>query len=276
MMDTRIKFVKCNLALLIGLCGACGDDDASGGGTEAATSADGGSTSATTDGMTGTSVASSTSSGSADETADGTTQGEPPPPSADCVEGTSIDQAGDSAPSGVERCDDGLLHRLEAVSCAVPSPPEPTCDPNDACQSHADCTEQADGFCLDTDDLLVGCECVYPDCATDADCDDGSLCLCARGEEQSPLPLVPACIPGTCRTDADCGEGLCAIQASLAFCGPTAYNVACLTEDSECRDFSSCSELVCDFDDSTYSETCRISDGDWVCADPGCDPGGCG
>lgn len=274
----KLRRARLQGAIVLALCGGCAGDDTGSADSVAAdtTSGSQGSSTLGAEGP-GTDGGQSSSDEGADETAGSSTGSEtPPPPNADCDAPTPLDQPGDAA-SGVEACDDGLMHRAEAVDCTVPTLPEPTCGDKDACQAHSDCTDQPDGFCLDTDDATIGCECVYPACTTDADCGDDELCLCAASEaDTNGLPPIPQCIASTCQIDADCGAGLCGIQSRLPECGPTTYAAACLTIESECRDPSNCGELTCELDGSAYSEACLVTDGAWSCVDPGCGPTGCG
>lgn len=146
-----------------------------------------------------------------------------------------------TAPSGLERCPDGQVHRPAATACAHPFAVEP-CPGPDPCDGAA-CDELGAGACHRLADQV--CHCRYP-CTSDADCQPDAACLCASG-----LPLdadvydvyVPTseCVPADCRSDADCGDFLCALSPGL--CGyATVRGLFCHTAADECTVDADCDD----------------------------------
>lgn len=244
---------------------ACGEDvggDASGSAEEAG-SADSGATEGSASGNT-SSADGATSSAEGNSAEGASSEGTSAdtgvvPPNVECEDPEPILQEGTDVPTGFERCSDGFVHRVEAVTCEVPTPVD-TCEakpghPGSTCQTAADCTEQPYGACAQELAVLGGgCSCVYG-CASDAECGEGEICACAG------LGKGPACIPAGCTTDADC-DGMCGWSPIGSGCGALGYQVACLDETSECR--SSCPEV-----EGCYGNLgeprCEIIDFAWVC-----------
>lgn len=141
-----------------------------------------------------------------------------------CVAETAIE-------GGMQRCGNGLLHRVAAGSCPITVPlperiPEGYLALPDAglgydyeCRSNADCTQKSYGQCFMGQG---GPYCSYG-CATDEDCDvTGQLCLCESD--------VGRCVQASCRTDAACGGNrLC---ASNRACGGISFG--CQNTADEC------------------------------------------
>jgi hypothetical protein len=149
---------------------------------------------------------------------------------------------------GWERCENGMVHRSALGECAsaLPRPapldlsqyegssgsalPEEAVGPP-TCRQDSDCTERPYGHCQKPGGGDAwGPFCDYG-CVTDADCDEGSVCLC--GED------IGQCYSATCSTDADCGAGyLCADYETSPGCPQTA--IACQTAADTCAVNADC------------------------------------
>jgi hypothetical protein len=174
-----------------------------------------------------------------------------------CVDPQPIFQLGGEAPSGFVRCANAVVHRVEAVACAVEG--QGDCMSGSECDSDLDCDDAAHGTCHQTP--LTGCFCNYG-CGSDADCADGEICACAGvlGKNHSQ------CIPAGCIDSGGCGAGLCALAAGgTSMCGAlAAAEVACLDESSACLVHTDCQSDDCG--------ACWPKDGAWSCdLLPGCD-----
>src|SRR5690606_29332622 len=134
-----------------------------------------------------------------------------------------IPQRGTGVPSGFERCEGGVIVRAEPVACPavdlstfdVPA----SCGDNDAsCASHEECSDgRGLGICEQSFYPEPNCLCRYP-CETDADCDDGSICLC--GIEVPDVGSLSVCVPAECSTNDDCEAGLgCGLAVPRDGCG---------------------------------------------------------
>jgi hypothetical protein len=151
---------------------------------------------------------------------------------------------------GVERCKNGLLHRVAPGSCPsllpLPDPvwkDYPTLRDWDAggyaCLFDADCTEKPYGHC----ELAIpgGPNCTYG-CAVDADCAPDQVCYCES--------YGGRCILAKCHGDAECGSGrLCAVD-------PTCNRVdfICQTAEDECSVASDCpSGTLCDLESVDFN-----------------------
>jgi hypothetical protein len=174
--------------------------------------------------------------------------------------------------TGIEQCDNGVLHRPTPVTCSVnlPRPLPPGSGAGDdagseaamsqvdylyppsgylgwdaglteSCQSDADCTEHPYGYCArgygsPPSPDPVPARCNYG-CVQDADCDAGFLCQC-----DDP---VGHCVPASCRSDADCGGGaLCAAWFRDAGCS-TEEQFACQSPGDECNVSEDCDDGRC-------------------------------
>lgn len=177
------------------------------------------------------------------------------------------------APSGFATCDGSLSHRVEAVACEVPTPPE-NCEAlsevEGSCSTSAECTDAPFGACLDDGivdpSLSEGCRCVYS-CESDDDCEAGSVCGCIGDR--------PQCLPGECATDADC-NGLCMLYTVVGDCGGATSSLVCLDLDHECRpDIEETCPVVPGCIDGMERAPCEHSSDGWVCGEPPC-PGSCG
>jgi hypothetical protein len=161
-------------------------------------------------------------------------------------------------PSGFERCNDGILHRLEKVACESPTTPD-SCMDNmlGGCSTAADCTEKPNGSCQQ--DMIFGgftegtCSCVYG-CATDEDCGQGQICRCAG----DGLGLYTQCIEAGCTQDNDCPDGeLCGLSPDL--CAPGGFLTACTTPED-----------LCDGDGACANPPCSFQKDHWECANAAC------
>jgi hypothetical protein len=268
MVDDRgmVGFGGWRGVVLVASLAACADDAASDGSATAAEStATEGSASengSTNDEATATETAEGNSAEGASESGaseSGSADTGVVPPDVDCDDPEPILQDGTDVPTGFVRCSDGFVHRVEAVTCEVPTAID-TCEakpghPGSTCQTAADCTDQPYGSCAQELPVLGGgCSCVYG-CASDADCGEGEICECAG------LGHGPECIAAGCTTDADC-DGMCGWSPIGSGCGALGYQVACLDETSECR--SSCPEV-----EGCYGNLgeprCEIIEFEWVC-----------
>ncbi len=155
-------------------------------------------------------------------------------------------------PSGFERCDGGILHRTEPVTCGAPTTPNSCMDNSGGgCLVDADCQEKPFGSCQQ--DMIFGgvliggtCSCNYG-CQTDADCAEGQLCRCA-GEG---LGLYTQCIAADCLQDSDCPEGeLCGLSPDI--CAPGGFLTACTTPADLCAGDGDCTSPPCSFDGTKW------------------------
>lgn len=242
---------------------ACSGDSESdsGEGSQEGASADSGSADGNAD-ASSSSAGSSNDGSSADESgsSDGSSSdggsAESGPPELDCEDPEPILQPGTDLPTGFERCSDGFVHRVEAVTCAQPTPAD-TCveaDEFSDCETAADCTERPYGACDSEPKWLGGgCGCIYG-CESDADCGTGEICSCDG-------LAGPRCIAAGCVTDADC-DGLCGWSPIGGGCGASGYQLACLDDGAECR--TSCPE-----EEGCYGNLgeprCEIIEGEWTC-----------
>jgi hypothetical protein len=190
-----------------------------------------------------------------------------------CDNPSPIMQAGTEIPSGFVECEDGFIHRTEAVECEAPAQvDDPECaGQSGVCQTSADCADQPHGSCQ-INDFDGECGCTYG-CATDADCAPGELCKCAGVGGG-----VAECVPSDCTTTSDCSEGLCALSRRRGVCGDS-WVVACTTPNDECRSDDHCSPAPCP--GGNGSDTQWYCQGEpnsgWMCqASPGCDGSICG
>jgi hypothetical protein len=150
--------------------------------------------------------------------------------------------------AGIERCEDGSLHRYEAVECISTFAGHAIED----CGDHIPNCDEGEVFYSNGD----YCICVAA-CASDADCADDQLCLCGLsgvgGGGIAGMGGIQRCIPATCRSDADCGEYRCGLGLS----GCHGFERAdCHTANDECEGSEQCDNRRC-----AYSS----SEGAWVC-----------
>jgi hypothetical protein len=136
----------------------------------------------------------------------------------------------DLEPEGRIWCQIGGTHRPVPNECAVDPPrTEAACRwSGDVCEFDADCDEQPLGVCRTVGQGQDSCVCDYG-CHTDADCEDGGVCLCLWGR-------AGTCVPATCRSDADCAPGF------------------------QCRGYQNPNSNVCDeerYECQTAADTCQ-------------------
>jgi hypothetical protein len=184
--------------------------------------------------------------------------------------GTTISGAGGSAPvggaggagptctspmldpkTGLIKCDEGYQHRPTAPACEVTgsvgsggaaggggangdndaaAPQElPRADGLIACGADPSVCDAFElGYC-GTYGQLEGC---LSGCRDDADCGEGSICICYEGGS----PHGGTCVSSNCETNADCGQGLLCATFNNG-CGS---GFACQTTADECRQDADC------------------------------------
>jgi hypothetical protein len=185
----------------------------------------------------------------------------------------------DGVDTGLERCEDGRLHRPAVVTChsklprervvdAGFAPPAPGADagpgtdgaaaatsPVPGCTSDSDCTASLLGHCEDAafdGTPTYGKQCQYG-CVTDADCGAGSFCECGDP--------VGSCVNAQCLSDAECGSGmLCSQGVAVHTLGcPARVAFACETPSDRCRVDRDCPA-------SPYGSYCSSTEAERVCA----------
>lgn len=126
------------------------------------------------------------------------------------------------------------VHRSERMACDdVRDSPEVSMSAFGACTSHAECTEGANGRCLQGRGETY---CSYDQCFADSEC--GGPCDCGEGVEAN------FCRGGGCQVDSDCGpEGWCSptYGSCGSFGGVVAYE--CHTPNDQCTDDSDCADV---------------------------------
>lgn len=140
--------------------------------------------------------------------------------------------------TGFEKCADGRVHRVRTVACVEPQPVGAACALDGfECKVDADCTERPFGRCIDQSSQEDYCGCVYG-CATDADCAEGHVCVCA-GEDEV-MPGGSRCVPSNCTTDTACADDeLCLIGAGSDGCS-TWYGMGCSSPEDTCLSLADC------------------------------------
>jgi hypothetical protein len=160
--------------------------------------------------------------------------------------------------TGMERCEEGFVHRPLAPLCPSSLPRQGVVCPADSgnnavegelgCTTDAECGVGPTALCQAQGDV---CACAVG-CQEDAQCGGGSVCVC--GEP------VGRCVESGCGVDADCGPGSLCV-ASNAGCGVGVF--ACQREEDECLGDADCEEgLFCRLDARGSARRCA--------------PGGCG
>lgn len=150
----------------------------------------------------------------------------------------------DGSPSGFERCYDGAINRVEALTFDG-TPAADSCLGDEAsaeCATAADCTAHPNGACLH-DPNLTGdpvCGCIYA-CSTDADCAEGEACV--PPEVLEDPDAVPTCVPAGCRTGADCDRGECGLSEHQNGCA-TLVGLSCRSRDDTCHGDEECDGSV--------------------------------
>jgi hypothetical protein len=159
----------------------------------------------------------------------------------------------DGSPTGVERCADGRLIRVAAVEC-VDTLPGPACPSADGCAGGCTGTHAA---CVDGGGPEPNCHC-ESGCATDADCEDGKLCLCAGGGSGTQ------CVGGSyyggsagCKTGADCASGQCQLGSHSDGCS-TRWFASCATAGDACASDADCENGL----------SCAPGADGWMCDGP--------
>jgi hypothetical protein len=169
-------------------------------------------------------------------------------------------------PSGFLRCLDGSMHRQSVVAPGLYVVTEETCSysytQDIGCLVDADCTERPNGMCLVQGGDGAVCDCKYA-CASDADCDPGTVCV--PPEIWEPLPSFAQCVQAGCITDADCPSGECGVATYDDGCGAGA-SLGCRAADDVCRLDVDCDEAVDGGDRCSWDPN-----KDWYCYEAGCD-----
>ncbi|MCA9706004.1 MAG: hypothetical protein KDK70_09175 [Myxococcales bacterium] len=192
-------------------------------------------------------------------TTDATTDDTSTPDTPGCSLPVEIAQLGvdPPAPTGFVRCNDGEIHRAQAVECQVPVPTGIACDGQmGSCDADEDCNDGPYGACLYMEGFFAGCTCVYG-CATDADCAEDQVCAC--GGSAPDYPASTQCISAGCTTTADCGDQPCALGRNVVSCGEDPV-LGCRTEADACAPLGS----ECGDDNCLPGEG-----GAWSCMPPG-------
>jgi len=190
-----------------------------------------------------------------------------------CENPVPIMQLDTDLPSGFVRCEDGFVHRVEAVECVAPHAQDSSycAEFMVGCESAADCLDKPYGSC--SDGLFGECWCHYG-CSTDADCDPGYACACAGVVDERST-----CILAGCTTDEACGAGLCGLSDYDGCCG-TQHSLACAGADADCHVDAECGVAPCqpgwpEGGDVDYQCSANGNDA-WSCQAPGwcgCDCG---
>ena len=114
---------------------------------------------------------------------------------------------------------------------------------------YADCTQGTNGRCLPPQGNIAGDFCSYDECATDAECTGGAVCLCGAslgtvGTDGTPTRTGNRCVKSGCRLDADCGAGGFCSPTYDTFCGPRngVQGYDCHTPNDECTNDDQCTE----------------------------------
>lgn len=157
----------------------------------------------------------------------------------------------DGSPSGLERCADGRLLRVEAVRCVNDLPPFAACETPDGCPGGCQGPHAA---CVAAGGPDGGCFCATG-CATDADCPEDAFCMCGGGSQCVRAGALDE--PGHCRTGSDCPSGQCRLGSHSNGCS-TEWYVGCDSAASECLTTGDC----------TTGGPCVPGAEGWVCGAP--------
>ncbi len=164
---------------------------------------------------------------------------------------------------GLERCAEGWLHRVAAVTCesTVPRPDVwPKLGGLDHCDEDADCARLPYGHCSPWRDGLPPSDNLtcLSGCVSDADCGAGKICLCGAP--------VGKCVTATCTTDADCDGGLCAGSAVPGGCQDDGTRFDCQSPSDSCMTSNDCpsGQRYCAIE-SGASRSCTMG---WTCGRP--------
>jgi hypothetical protein len=177
---------------------------------------------------------------------------------------------GTKSPSGFQSCnhESDWLNRIEALACTDPQGVG-TCLGDDAspdvCTVDSDCDKKPFGICnggffeggFATSANFDYCGCHYG-CESDADCDEGFICLCA-----GILQPLSQCVPASCKTNLECATGRCEVSREEKACGPDLIELACrgtandtCTNDAQCTD--ECESCLLDAERAGW--ICRTED----------------
>jgi hypothetical protein len=118
------------------------------------------------------------------------------------------------------------------------------------------CTSGSNGRCIETTGGALTCFCSYDQCAKDADCPAGQLCVC-HGSAFT-FGGGNTCLMSNCRIDSDCGaNGYCSPSHGTNGCGGvTGYY--CRTAHDLCVEDSDCgSAKVCAWSDANSRWECQ-------------------
>jgi hypothetical protein len=148
--------------------------------------------------------------------------------------------------------------------------PEAVDDEGCDCTLANDCMDLPYGSCQFG--FEGGCGCVFG-CATDDDCNDGQVCVCA-----GVVGPYAQCVPADCAISSDCGAGDCGLSTQHNVCGDS-YALACAGPNESCHDDGECPDAPCpDFPDSDnvawYCE--GAPNQGWSCAPSAACDGVCG
>jgi hypothetical protein len=186
-----------------------------------------------------------------------------------CTDPVPIPQS-TGEPSGFERCAEGIVRRVEAVSCVQPTAASNCDGTGDACDTNEDCVAAPFGTCAQ-DSSFFACECAYG-CSSDSDCGPGEICACPGVIDERSR-----CIEANCITDADCGGGVCGVSIREGACGSMSGRAACLDETAACQTHADCSGSVyCSEVGGDLPAECALRYVDdtrieWTCGEPsGC------
>lgn len=156
-------------------------------------------------------------------------------------------------------------------TCQADVVAEPGCatiEAPDECCRHTDCTDDPSGACVIGPIFYCGGVapmirnvCLYDECAANADCGAGQICMPPRALGEP----VSRCVPSECGTDADCATragGECHMFRDP--CNGRVRGFFCTYDDSECRTGDDCPE-----DPNTpgvdYCTPGMMGDGDTFC-----------
>ncbi|WP_053335495.1 hypothetical protein [Plesiocystis pacifica] len=164
----------------------------------------------------------------------------PPVEATNCKNPTAI--LADGADTGYVRCEDGAINRATATAC-VNTVTAQACDGTQMrrdCDSHADCTDRPNGFCMaDAGQMGTYCGCVYP-CTDDSECAANEACLCPGVTEGFDIDFA-RCAPVECKTNVGCATGECGMSFYNNGCG-TATTLQCRGEKDACRGDKDCGD----------------------------------
>lgn len=172
------------------------------------------------------------------------------------------------AETGFVRCADGALNRVEGRTWPDGRDLVPACEGTEEtlnCETDADCTERPGGVCAHRvwggEPENDWCSCVYT-CTTDADCDEGRICLgdgvVGKSEDW------PQCVSAQCETGDDCASGECGIGSYDDGCGRS-VKLGCRDSEDTCRADAECEDI--------QGECSFSQDDGFTCRTQNCDEG---